>query len=298
MEETSTVAASEDASTEAAANKSEQSLSFKEFLEGTHPSVFKPVHDLWEKKVRVHTEDERELTFSDIRLHCRICEGERTFRATRGSDEYRWSTRKVNLHPIYLCGDCQNETKYYALQVAFGDDGGSQVYKFGEIPAFGIPVSNRLLRLFGNEDASLFLKGRQCENLGYGVAAFAYYRRVVENHKNDLFNEIIKVCRTVGASAELINELEAAKREISFSKSIEKIKAGLPEGLLIDGHNPLNALHNALSVGLHNEADEDCLSDAQAVRLVLGELVDRIALLKQENRELTNAVQRLLAKKK
>lgn len=151
--------------------------------------------------------------------------------------------------------------------------------------------------MFGKVDAELFLKGRQCENLGYGIAAFAYYRRVVENHRNDLFDEIIKVCQTVGASAELIEELKAAKKEISFSKSMEKIKTGLPQGLLIDGHNPLNALHGALSVGLHGESDEDCLSNAQAVRLVLSDLIERIALLKQENKQLSVAVQRLLAKR-
>ncbi|MEM5493182.1 hypothetical protein WNY80_08570, partial [Hoeflea sp. AS16] len=171
------------------------------------------------------------------------------------------------------------------------------LYKYGEYPAFGIPVPNRVLRLFGKADSDLFMKGRQCENLGFGIAAFAYYRRVVENHRSDLLNEIMKVCQTVGAPAELLEELDAAKTQISFSKSMEQIKTALPQGLLIDGHNPLNALHGALSVGLHGESDEDCLDNAQAVRLVLSDLVDRIALLKQDNKQLSVAVQRLLAKK-
>lgn len=275
----------------------EQSLTFKEFLERTHPSVTKPVHDLWEEIGAFNGGNRRRVTFSDIRLHCRRCEGERTFRALTSTDDYIWKMNTINAHPVYRCGDCQREIKIYALHISFDENGGSNIYKYGEKPAFGIPVPNRLLRLFGKEDSNLFMKGRQCENLGYGIAAFAYYRRVVENHRNDLFDEIIKVCHTVGASAELIDELNAAKNEISFSMSIGKIKTGLPEGLLIGGHNPLNALHGALSVGLHNETDEDCLGYAQAVRLVLGDLVDRIALLKQENKKLANAVQRLLAKK-
>ncbi len=280
-----------------AAKDVELSFTFKEFLERTHPSVTKPVHDFWEEIVGYKSENERRVTFSDIRLHCRRCEGERTFRALESTHDYMWRMSKINTHPVYRCGDCLQETKIYALHISFDENGGSNIYKYGELPAFGIPVPNRLLRLFGKEDSNLFMKGRQCENLGYGIAAFAYYRRVVENHRNDLFDEIIKVCQTVGASAELIGELNAAKNEISFSKSMEKIKTGLPEGLLIGGDNPLNALHGALSVGLHNETDEDCLGYAQAVRLVLGDLVDRIALLKQENKKLANAVQRLLAKK-
>ncbi|MBK5565900.1 hypothetical protein [Ensifer sp. SSB1] len=274
-----------------------QPISVKDFLEKTHPSAQKSVFDLWELEGGVGTSRRRKPVYPDIRLHCRVCEGERTFRCATTSNSISWDFRITSAHPIYRCGDCLEETKQYSLRITFADEGDGQLYKYGEYPPFGIPVSNRVLRLFGKVDAELFLKGRQCENLGYGIAAFAYYRRVVENHRNDLFDEIIKVCQTVGASAELIEELKAAKKEISFSKSMEKIKTGLPQGLLIDGHNPLNALHGALSVGLHGESDEDCLSNAQAVRLVLSDLIERIALLKQENKQLSVAVQRLLAKR-
>jgi hypothetical protein len=111
-----------------------------------------------------------------------------------------------------------------------------------------------VLRLFG-EDRAIFLKGRQCENQGLGVGAFAYYRRVVENHKKEIFDAIIGVCETVDAPKELIEELGRAKKEISFTKAMEQIKTALPQGLLIGGHNPLLALHGALSVGLHDESD-------------------------------------------
>ncbi len=187
--------------------------------------------------------------------------------------------------------------KRFALYAVFSDDGGGTLYKYGELPPFGIPVPNRVLRLFGGEDAKTFLKGRQCEDLGYGIGAFAYYRRVVENHRNDLFDEIIKVCRTVAAPKELIDQLDAAKGEISFSKSLEKIKTALPQGLLINGHNPLNALHGALSIGIHTETDAECLAAAQAVRLVLSDLVEKIAMLKQDNKQLNDAVQLLLSKR-
>lgn len=274
-------------------------ITLKDFLEKTHPSVEKAVADFWEVLAPLGQGKRRRVLFTDLRLHCKICKGERTFRHTPSGTGFLWEMTHANASPIYLCGDCHEETKQYSLRIAFDEhrNGEGSVYKYGEYPAFGIPVPNRVLRLFGKADADLFLKGRQCETLGYGIAAFAYYRRVVENHRNDLFEEIIKVCQTVGASEELVAELEAAKKEISFAKSMEKIKTGLPDGLLIDGHNPLNALHGALSVGLHSESDEDCLEYAQAVRLVVSDLVERIALLKQDNKQLSAAVRRLLAKK-
>jgi hypothetical protein len=178
------------------------------------------------------------------------------------------------------------------------DEGGGTgaAYKFGEKPAFGVPVPKKLLRLFGS-DSQYFLKGRQCENQGLGVGAFAYYRRVVENHKNEILDEIIRVCKTVNAPQSLIEELDNAKKEVSFTAAIDQIKSALPQGLMIHGENPLLALHGALSVGLHNDGDDECLRLAHAVRLVLTDLVERMSILRQENRELHSAVQHLIAKK-
>ncbi len=120
---------------------------------------------------------------------------------------------------------------------------------------------------------------------------------MVENHKNDILDAIIAVCETVNAPQSLIEELNSAKMEISFTKAMEQIKTALPQGLLINGHDPLAALHGALSVGLHNDSDEECLASANAVRLVLTDLTEKISFLRQDNRELHSAVQHLIAKK-
>jgi hypothetical protein len=95
----------------------------------------------------------------------------------------------------------------------------------------------------------------------------------------------------------LIAELGEAKSEMSFSKSVDHIKMALPQGLLINGQNPLLALHGALSVGLHNDTDEECLKAASAVRLVLSDLVEKMSTLRQDNKELHTAVNYLMTKK-
>lgn len=272
-----------------------QQISFKKFLESTHPSVMKPISDLWEVEDNPFGVNSRLIVTRDVRLHCQKCGGERTFRC-ENDRTFDINLEVVEFNVRYQCGDCHDEDKFYALYAQFGDGTTGHLYKFGELPPFGVPLPNKVLRLFG-KDAGLFQKGRQCENLGYGVAAFAYYRRVVESHKNDIFEEIIKVCRTVNAPEAVIGELQQAKKEIAFTKAIEAIKSGLPQGLLINGHNPLLALHGALSVGLHDESDEECLAAAQAVRLVLTDLVEKIATLKQDDRQLNEAVQLLLRKK-
>jgi hypothetical protein len=151
----------------------------------------------------------------------------------------------------------------------------------------------RLIRLFG-KDRETFLKGRQCENHGLGIGAFVYYRRVVESHKDQILDEVIKVSKKVGASSQMLNTLEAAKEEIQFSKALASVKDAIPQALLINGQNPLTLLHSALSVGLHDQTDETCLELAHDVRVVLIELAERLGRALKDEAELNTAVSRLM----
>ena len=56
-------------------------------------------------------------------------------------------------------------------------------------------------------------------------------------------------------------------------------KVAIPESLLINGHNPILLLHNALSEGVHAMTDEQCLELASSIRIVLAELSERISAL-------------------
>ena len=67
------------------------------------------------------------------------------------------------------------------------------------MPAYCPPTPSRLFDLIGPERET-FLKGRRCENQGLGIAAFAYYRRVVERQKERIFRKVIEVCDKIGAS--------------------------------------------------------------------------------------------------
>ena len=68
----------------------------------------------------------------------------------------------------------------------------------------------------------------------------------------------------------------------------------LPESLLINGQNPILLLHHALSRGVHELSDEECLELASTVRLVLGELSERLSALLKDKAELTAAVSTLM----
>jgi hypothetical protein len=269
--------------------------SLADFLETYPPESHLHVHSL------SSVTDQNNLIFSegDVQLPCSTAEcqgkGKLRFRYSSGKqylkrEEYRF------LFVAYTCRNCRKTQKTYALALiadATGRDG--TVHKLGETPAFGPEVPARVITLIG-PDRELFLKGRRAENHGLGVGAFAYYRRVVENQKVSIIEELAKVARRLDASPGDLKLFQEAAKESQFTKAIDKIGAAIPSALRISGHNPLSLLHKALSDGLHERSDEECLECAREVRLLLTELADRMAQVLKEESELKGAVSKLLAR--
>ncbi|MGO8917465.1 MAG: hypothetical protein ACLQJR_16280 [Stellaceae bacterium] len=275
-------------------------ISLAEFLESVPQDQDRIVTNLftWERLVE-GAAPVRLLDTPEIRLHCSSdkCNGPRFFRASRPktaiSDEHY-----TNVFTGYVCSNCRASVKIFALAAQADDDGpGGHCRKFGEFPPYGPPTPSRLISLIG-PDRSVFLKGRQCENHGLGIGAFAYYRRVVENQKNRIFENIIKVSKKLGADPELTKLLKHAQTETQFGKAVEIVKNAIPPVLLINGQNPITLLHSALSEGLHAQTDAECLEAATDIRIVLGELSERLSQALKDEAELNAAVARLMKVKK
>jgi hypothetical protein len=75
------------------------------------------------------------------------------------------------------------------------------------------------------------------------------------------------------------------------------VKGVFPQGLLINGQNPLTLLHSALSEGLHADTDEECLQYAHDVRVVLTELAERMGQAMKDEAEIAAAITRLTKKR-
>lgn len=193
----------------------------------------------------------------------------------------------------YRCRNCQAYSKTFALHLRLITAKVAEAYKFGEFPAFGPPVPPRVLRLI-EPDRDLFLSGRRCENQGLGIGAFAYYRRVVENQWSRLVDEIIRVARKIDAPEETIEALERSRDEKQFARAVKSLKGAIPPVLLINGHNPLVLLHEGLSQGVHKLRDEECLNLATVIRVVLVELAEKLGQALKDEKELTDALSRLL----
>jgi len=196
----------------------------------------------------------------------------------------------------YLCSNCQENKKMYAVSIRIRDATIASIVKLGEHPPFGPPLSNKLLKLVG-DSAELTKKGYRCEKDSLGIAAFSYYRRVLDQQRIRIFDRLIEISRILGAE-DVARELEAARVETQFKTAIEAVRQGLPPALYIEGHNPLTLLHSALSEGLHELSDDECLKMAVDVRLILTELADRLEQLHKDDKELKAAIGRLTQKNK
>lgn len=266
-------------------------MMFSDFLEKTPPTERAFINEIIKTD---HDTYNRHLDRPQIQLHCtsKVCNGERFFVSNR---PVRISSDNRYYYLEYFCANCRSSYKVFSLMVEVVDNQPSAFCsKLGEFPLYGPPTPSRLIKLIG-PDRETFLKGRRCENQGLGIGAFIYYRRVVENQKDRILDEIIKVSEKMPNSIAVVETLNQAKSETQFSKSLKNVK--VPDTLLVNGHNPLTLLHSALSQGLHTQSDEECLEIASSVRIMLIELSDRIDQALKDEEGLKRAITKLLERK-
>lgn len=278
--------------------QADEPLTLSQFFETVPPNTRKVIPNAF-KLVIISDAPKNyryDVMLPEILIHCthENCNGPRVFRA----DDAKLSMRAGTHYQFceYLCSNCRTTTKIFSVRISTGskDDLTKGVFtKLGEFPPFGPITPTRLLKLLGDERET-FLRGRRCENQGLGIGAFSYYRRVVENQKDRIIDEIIKASETIGVGDQTINTLRHAKSENQFAKSVAMVKDAIPQALMIKGHNPLSLLHAALSDGLHARSDEECLEIAHDIRVVLAELSERLSQVLKDEAELNTAVSRLL----
>ncbi|MBL7188615.1 MAG: hypothetical protein ISS70_20010 [Phycisphaerae bacterium] len=266
---------------------------WSEFLEDYPLNSVQNVSEYYEKTHSQYGDPFRRLT-PTLRLHCSKCKGVRNF-SGRWTHHDTFSNGDV-VHDFvkYTCKDCEDASKTFCvISQAIGDNGNGCALKIGEFPELHLELPRSVEKLLG-DDYKLFVKGLTCEKRGLGIGAFTYYRRVVEAQKNHLIAEILRVAEKLGGPADIRDKLKAAQKEKQFSRAVDAVKGVIPESLLVDSHNPLKLLHNALSICVHAEPDEQCLRIAHSIRLVLVDLSERLKLALGEQDELRTAVSDLL----
>ena len=231
-----------------------------------------------------------------INIACPICKSPQTFTLRNNVIELaQWpkgNPKGVIFRLLYCCTHCEKHLQHFYVRV---DDEKETYMKVGQYPAWQTksdPEIERLLR----EHSSLYKKGLICESQGYGIGAFGYYRRIVEEVIDQLLDEITDLIppdelEVYHAAVERTKETRITQEKIDLVKDL------LPGILRPQGMNPLTQLHSALSEGLHAGSDEECLDLAETIRSILVYLVNQIMASRASRNQFSESMRKLLDKR-
>jgi hypothetical protein len=228
-----------------------------------------------------------------IHMICDICKSEQTF--SMNTDYKKASGSDLSSGSIflldYLCVGCSKFHRSFLVKVS---DKRDYFMKVGQNPAIDISIDKSLSKVLGKHE-ELYRKGLINERQGYGIGAYAYYRRIVESTIDELLNDIYDFVESTRKD-EYRYSLEKVKKTTVASEKISFVKDLLPDKLRPDGMNPLGILYASLSGGIHDKSDEDCLEISENIRKTLVYLLEQVIRSKQESKEFAESMRRILEK--
>jgi hypothetical protein len=231
-----------------------------------------------------------------INMPCKRCASSQTFVMTNqywepGETASSAIDRRV-IRLVYMCMHCRNSQRHFFV---FMDAGAKTLTKVGQYPPWDISGDKKLEGRLG-EHVRYYRRGLICESQGYGIGAFSYYRRIVEEIIDELLDDVSALL-TGQDLTKYAAALEETKKTRVAQDKIALVKDLLPTILRPNGTNPLDTLHSLLSDGMHARSDYECLEDAETCRTILLFLVSHIAAHKDSAKEFTASMQKLLDKR-
>ncbi len=152
--------------------------------------------------------------------------------------------------------------------------------KIGQFPPYEKTPPKDILNFLQPEDQEYYKKALMNISTGYGIGAFAYFRRIIQN-------EILRLIQKIGDiksehSTEIKNALQKYNTYHQMSSLIEILTTHLPASFNSAGNNPIKVLYEESSLALHELTDEDCLNKAIHIDKILRFTIKKI---KEESTE-------------
>ena len=128
---------------------------------------------------------------------------------------------------------CKKYKRHFFIKVSENRD---SITKIGQYPAGDISGNKDIEALLGDHK-EYFRHGLICESQSYGIAAFAYYRRIVEEIIDELLNEIAGLM--VGSEkAAYEAAFEKTKKTRVAAEKIDLVKDFVAPDFAAFGHEP------------------------------------------------------------
>jgi hypothetical protein len=232
---------------------------------------------------------------SHISLHCGSCGKETTW---VGDDiDCQDSQIYVRRHRCSLCQ--RNNITFIILKrsVTKDSDVETTVQKIGQFPAQTIAVPSGLAKHLG-QTTHLYKKALISRNQGFGIAAVAYLRRIVEDKTDELIDIVAEQANERGLGGEEIEAIRAAKKEQTYSEKLKVASTVIPASLRPGGTNPLGTLFGLLSDGLHDRSEEECLVIADEIREVFEYVFENLRTQIEDEKRFKERINKLSSRTK
>lgn len=223
------------------------------------------------------------LSLEEVNFECENCNKVRPFHNLddrRVIFYFTGRARNLNILAEFQCVSCKTHKKTFCIVIDSIDGTDTEdanceylITKAGEYPQKPLG-KNKDLEKFFKDEREIYRKASVCLDNGYGIGAFVYFRRLIENSINSLLEMIEK---DDGADEKIKNAILELKKESPMSDKIAIAKNALPLTLYVQGKNPLGSLYKILSEGVHSLTDEECLKRARVVQNCLVYLIGGLA---------------------
>lgn len=240
----------------------------------------------------------KEIVKPAVNFFCPICKSQQTYNMSNDFESDGLNFMGKIYEAVYRCAGCNANTRTFFVYISGKKDGDEMkmyMEKVGQYPSWTIELDKELENILGKH-ADFYKKGLINESQSYGIGAYAYFRRITEEIIDKLLDSITDLIEEKDREA-YAEALEKTKKTRNTQEKIDLVKDLLPTSLKPEEMNPLGVLHSALSEGLHNGTDEECMEKAEIIRNILVFLVNRTIRMKSESSEFTDGMKKLLSKK-
>lgn len=162
------------------------------------------------------------LWINEIDTYCETCEQHRPFQylGSRGGGA-GMAVKALSTGTSYFkftCVSCRKDNHVYLVEQIVTNEI-IKIQKYGELPRNHLD-KDPLLQRFFSHDMDCYEKAVVCLANGYGIAAFAYMRRIIESNINDLLNMLKQDVEATDGSSPLLEKLAELKKESPMSDKI------------------------------------------------------------------------------
>jgi hypothetical protein len=154
-----------------------------------------------------------------------------------------------------------------------------EVRKIGQTPAWSVAVSKGIQDALNTEALPFYKKAQICLSQNFGLGAVAYFRRVVEIITADLIDLIEQAANLDPANPDT-SALEAVAQARASHQASDRLKlvaSVIPAHLKPGGKNPLAALYEVYSEGVHQLSDEESSGVALTMHASIEYLIPGLA---------------------